>query len=196
MKKLIGLTGMSGSGKSAAADILRRLGCDCFDCDSIAHTALADDGVKSQIIKVFGDKVVKNGEISRKALGEIVFFDKEKLAVLNKIVHPYVINKVKMLYAASEKELCVVDGSELEASGLDLECDCVVVITAQSSIRAQRIMRRDGIDLSAAKKRMAAQTPYSKKAIVISNNSSAEDFFAAVKKLYNSLLVSSDGGLQ
>lgn len=196
MKKLIGLTGMSGSGKSAAADILRRLGCDCFDCDAIAHTALTDESIKSQIIKSFGDRVVKNGEIYRKALGEIVFSDKEKLADLNKIVHPYVINKVKTLYAASEKELCVVDGSELEASGLDLECDRVVVITAAPSIRAQRIMRRDGIDLSAAKKRMAAQTPYSKKAVVISNNSSAEDFCADIKRLYNSLLTSSDGGLQ
>lgn len=184
MKKLIGLTGLSGSGKSAAAEYFEKLGCACFDCDAIAHRALFDKDIKKQITDFFGDGVLCGGEIDRRALGAIVFSDKEKLAVLNKIIHPYVVNVISELYQKSDREICIADGSEIESSGLYKKCDAVIVIEATKETRLERIMRRDGISAQRALSRINAQTPYSKKAIHILNEHGLKELYAELDKAY------------
>jgi len=189
MKMLIGLTGKSGSGKTTAARILTELGAFVADCDIIAHKVLEEDTVKEKLCENFGSTIFNSdGSIDRKALGSIVFSDSEKLAVLNGIVHGAITKKAIDMCTASGKDICFIDGSELEASGVDKKCAHIVVIYADEDIRLNRITERDKISKDSALLRIKAQKDYSKKAIIIKNNGDYDKLKLALTDLYNQFL--------
>lgn len=189
MKMLVGLTGRSGSGKTSAAKILTDLGAFVADCDLIAHQVLLDTDVKEKLRSNFGDTVFdKSGSVDRKALGGIVFSDSEKLAVLNGIVHGAIVEKAINMCIASGRDICFIDGSELEASGADKKCAHIVVICADEDVRLRRITERDAISAEDALLRIRSQKDYSKKAIFIENNGDFNSLKAAVTDLYQQFL--------
>lgn len=188
MKKLIGLTGKTGSGKSVAANTLRHLGAFVADCDVIAHEVLKDDIFKKRLSDVFSEKILDEcGNINRKALGEIVFSDNEKLLLLNQIMHGEITKRAIGQCVKSGKDICVIDGSELESSGVDSKCDLVVVISAEESVRLERIMKRDSISRRDALKRINAQKDYSKDAVIITNNGSEEALEEKINGLFKKI---------
>ncbi len=183
---LIGLTGKTGSGKSSAAQIFEKLGAFTVDCDVIAHEVLFDDDVKNRLVCEFSDAILNDdGTVNRKKLGNIVFSDCDKLSALNSIMHKAIIDKALKMCEASDKDIAVIDGSEIESSGLYKKCNYVVVITADDSIRLKRILSRDNIDRDSALLRMSAQKDYSHEAFVISNNGNAESLKNELSLLYN-----------
>lgn len=189
MKMLIGLTGRTGSGKTTAAQILTRLGAFVADCDSIGHSILSDSAIKEKLCKAFSESILdENKNIDRKALGKIVFDDKKKLTVLNFIMHTAIIKEALTLCEESKKDICFIDGSELEASGVDEKCNYIVVVSADKDARLKRILERDNLNEKAALSRINSQTDYSKKAIIIENNGNLKDFEDAVTKVYNKFL--------
>ena len=189
MKMLIGLTGRTGSGKSSAAKIFESLGAFVADCDKIAHEVLRDEKVKQELCVLFSPDILgKSGEIDRKALGSIVFSDKKKLAQLNGVVHGAIVKKCVELCENSGKDICLMDGSELESSGADKLCRHIIVITADEETRLRRIMTRDNIDRESALRRIKAQSDYSKEAIVIGNSQSKEALTKKIVSLYNQFL--------
>ena len=113
--------------------------------------------MKEELKREFGSSIFdENGEISRKALGAIVFSDSEKLKKLNGIVHPVVCSEALGIIAASGARLSVIDGSELEASGIDEKCRHIIVISARRDIRLSRIIKRDSIPAGNAQRRIDA----------------------------------------
>ncbi len=186
---LIGLTGKTGSGKSSAAKIFRSLGAYVADCDEIAHKVLSDDNVKDEILREFSSVCFSaDGNVDRKKLGSIVFSDKEKLLKLNHIMHAAIIEKVLLQCQNSKKDICVIDGSEIESSGLYKKCSYVVVITADENVRLKRIMTRDSISKEDALMRMRAQADYSHKAFFVANNGSVDELEKEITILYNKFL--------
>lgn len=89
--KILGLTGGSGTGKSAACTAFARLGCGVIDADATYRT-LCDtcEPMLKEIQNVFGDVFSTDGKLDRKKLGAIVFADAQKLQQLNAITHPYI----------------------------------------------------------------------------------------------------------
>lgn len=186
MKMLIGLTGKTGSGKSSAARIFEKLGAYVADCDSIAHEMLFDKNVKEKLCESFSDSILNSGNnIDRKALGAIVFSDEKKLLLLNSIMHKAIVEKCVSLCEKSGKDICIMDGSELEASGADLLCKYIVVVVADDKTRLERIMLRDNISREDALKRMSSQKDYSKEAIIIENNFDEDALEEKIRLLYN-----------
>ncbi|MFN3967087.1 MAG: dephospho-CoA kinase, partial [Endomicrobiia bacterium] len=101
MKKIvIGLTGGIASGKSTVLKEFEILGAKVIDSDKIAHKIIQKDkNVQKKIIKYFGNDILtKSGKISRKKLGKIVFANKNKLRLLEKITHPVIISEIKKSY--------------------------------------------------------------------------------------------------
>lgn len=186
MKMLIGLTGRTGSGKSTAARIFENLGAFVADCDVIAHEVLCDSAVKEKLCGIFSRDILdKDNNIDRKALGAIVFSDKKKLSQLNSVVHGSIVERCLHLCRESGKDVCFLDGSELESSGVDTKCSYIVVIAADEEKRLGRIIQRDNIDRESALKRMNSQKDYSKSAIIINNNGSEAELREKITALYN-----------
>jgi len=189
MKMLIGLTGKTGSGKSSAAKIFESLGAFVADCDKIGHKILHDKKIKEKLCALFTSAILNdNGDIDRKKLGAIVFSDKNNLNKLNRVVHGAIVKKCIEICENSGKDICFMDGSELESSGADTLCRHIVVITADENTRLERIMARDSIDRESALKRIHAQSDYSKEAIIVDNSDNEEALREKITLLYNQFL--------
>uniref|UniRef100_UPI00398EDAA2 bifunctional coenzyme A synthase isoform X3 n=1 Tax=Pristiophorus japonicus TaxID=55135 RepID=UPI00398EDAA2 len=94
---VIGLTGSTGSGKTAVAQILQKMGVTIIAADQVGHeTYKPGNAAYQRILQEFGQDILrKDGTIDRSALGKIIFGDDEKLKCLTDIVWPETATLVK-----------------------------------------------------------------------------------------------------
>ncbi|VDM44227.1 unnamed protein product [Toxocara canis] len=144
---VIGLTGGIASGKSNAAKVLARNKCQVIDCDKLAHELYKKGSTMAlKIGETFGAHILNDGVVDRKALGRIVFADKEKLKLLNDIVWPSLRAAVEQIIVTSEAEFVVVDAAILLEAEWDREgvvhqvWSCIV----PPEEAMQRMFDRDG----------------------------------------------------
>ncbi len=145
----IAIIGGIGSGKSAAAEIIESFGNKVFDADKIYKEISEEKSYIDIIDKEFPGAVV-GGKIDRKALGEMVFKDKQKLEKLNSIAHPLVKERIEAL--AKDYETIYVEVPVFVGSVLETFFDKVILITADTKFRIARIMERSGYDKEYAKR--------------------------------------------
>lgn len=176
MKYVIGITGGTGAGKSVVSNYLKEKGATIIDADILSREITKEGGIALPEIDKAFPGVIKNGVLDRKALGRIVFSDREKLLILNEITHKYIIKLTKEEIDAS-KGLIVLDAPLLFEAGEDKLCDKVIFVDADDEIRLERIMKRDGLSIEDAKSRINARNLDAVKAncdFVIVNNGDAE----------------------
>lgn len=156
---ILGLTGGTGAGKTSALKAVEDLGGLALDCDAVYYELLnTDPGLRDAIAKAFGSQVFNpNGTLNRKALGELVFGDSDRLDQLNDIVFRFLRPELERRIAAFRGKLCALDAINLFESGIDKLCDCTVAVTSPVEMRVRRIMERDGIDEKYARLRVSAQ---------------------------------------
>lgn len=159
--KVIGLTGGSGSGKTVAASIFKEFGAFVIDADKISHEITdSDEKVLSKIKAEFSEKVFENGVLSRKALGEIVFKDKNALKKLNSILHPVIADRIKAIVKTCDNPVIIIDAPLLFAVKEIVElCDETVAVCAPEEMRINRISARDGLTIDEAAARIKSQLP-------------------------------------
>ena len=135
-KIVICVTGKIGSGKSTASAILAKiLDGKIIDVDKIGHKTLEKEEVIEKLKEVFGEKIVKNGKVDRKALGKIVFSDRKLLKKLESILHPIMVKTVEE-EVKNSKKIIIIDCALLERMELDKMCD--LIITMKSSYETSR----------------------------------------------------------
>lgn len=142
--KIIGLTGGIASGKNFVSEIFAKHGAAIFDADKETHNLLeSDESTLNEIQKNF-PKAVINHKINRKALGEIVFSDKNKLRILEEIIHPQVRRKYQEFLQNSKNNGCKIVVLNvpllLETKGYD--CDYVIALIAPKEIKKARFLAR------------------------------------------------------
>jgi dephospho-CoA kinase len=160
--KVIGITGGTGSGKTSALRVLRDRGATIIDCDVLYHELLASSRSLNADIGERFDGVYYDGVLDRKALGKVVFSDREALRDLNEITHRYVTKDVRRKLKAAGAlggKIAAVDAIALFESGLNTLCNTVVGITAPRELRIKRIIQRDGVPEEYAALRIDAQKP-------------------------------------
>lgn len=196
MAEVIGLTGQTGAGKSTVRKLLKAKGAAVIDADSVAHE-VADNSLSclTDIVEHFSCMVLdEKGKLNRRALGRIVFSDRKKLALLNKIMFPYIVSAIKGQVTAYEQagaQIIVIDGATLIESGCAKMCSVLVSVTADEETRLTRIIHRDGISKRDAVRRVSAQNPeefYIKASdYVIKNNGTPGDLERAVEKVLDEI---------
>ncbi len=159
---VVGLTGQTGSGKTTLCTYLSELGYPVINCDSIARRVV-EPGTPclSELVEVFGKEILTPGSgLDRRKLASIVFADKTKLEKLNRVINPYIFEKIKHTieqYRKYGEKLVVLDAPTLFESGADQFCDVTISIIAPRDIRQRRIMQRDGLTVREAENRMNSQ---------------------------------------
>lgn len=191
MTYVIGLTGGIGTGKSLCTKILAEKGITVIDADSVGHLVLLPGGeAYDSVVANFGC-VLPDGKIDRAALGKIVFSDPEKLALLNSITHPAIRLRIEKMIRAA-KGIVLLECALLFESGFDMMADEIWLVTAQETIREERIMKRNNLPREGAKARIAAQSDYNeyipKCRVILENNGTAEEFSHKVEAAYLNLL--------
>ncbi|HJD47403.1 MAG TPA: dephospho-CoA kinase [Candidatus Mediterraneibacter norfolkensis] len=142
--RVIGITGGVGSGKSEVLKFLKeRYGAAVCQMDETAKE-LQRSGTEcfSRIVEAFGREMIgADGELDRGRLGACVFSDPEKLKILNRIVHPAVLDAVRediKAKAAAGVPVYVVEAALLPDAGAEL-CDELWYIYAREDVRSERL---------------------------------------------------------
>lgn len=194
--KIIGLTGQSGAGKSTVSKAFEGKGVATVDADSLAHVALKTEKCKENLRAAFGDGIFdEKGEVVRKALAKAAFSSPENTQKLNSCTHPAIaeltLNTFKELEDKGEKAV-LFDAPTLLESGLHTLCTVIVSVIARKDIRAQRIVKRDGLTLDEAMLRLNAQHDdgfYTDNSdYVIENNGSHQELLEKARKLCEEIL--------
>ncbi len=187
----VGLTGHSGSGKTTVAGIFSQLGFYHVDCDRLVHTSVyTDPSVHAALIEKFGDGVVKDGSVNRRALAAIIFSDEEKYACLMRTITPFIRGAVLDEIKKHSGGNVLVDAPALFEYGLETACDITISVISDNAL--SRIISRDGISEDEAKKRLAHQKShgfYIKNSdYVIKNNNSLADLELQTNKIYEQIM--------
>ena len=158
-KKIYGLTGMSGAGKSTVSDSFKKAGFFIIDCDRIAREVVRKgESCLDKLQQLFGNGVITDdGELDRRAMGNIVFTDAEKLKLLNVTIYPYITYKVITMSKNADSGFVLLDAPTLFESGIDFICDGVVSVTCDKEKSVERIMLRDNISRESAENRLSSQ---------------------------------------
>ena len=155
---IIGITGISGSGKSTVSEkICKTLNAKLIDADKIAKNMQnPKEEYFAKIVEAFGNEILENKkELNRKKLAYIIFKDKSKKDLLDKITLKYVVPKIKE--EAQKAKNVVIDAALLFEMELEKICDVTIGIIASHKICIDRICKRDNIELENAKSRIEAQ---------------------------------------
>jgi dephospho-CoA kinase len=154
----IGLTGGIGSGKSTVAKVFETLGIPVYYADDAAKQLMnSNESLRSAIIKNFGKESYKNGELDRKYLASLVFNDKKKLALLNALTHPVVIQHARQWLGRQTSPYSIEEAALLFESGAAEHLDYVIGVNAPQHIRIKRVADRDGIPVEDIMKRISRQ---------------------------------------
>ncbi|MCL1873154.1 MAG: dephospho-CoA kinase [Clostridiales bacterium] len=191
--KVIGLTGLIGSGKSLAAAILAGLGACVVNADLIAREITAPGlPAAREIAAVFGPGYfTADGQLDRALLGMEIFSNITSREKLNRITHP-------RIYAAAREEISrlrrqavpfiCLEAAILLEIGLDELCDEVWLISTEKEQIIKRVALRDNLNQKEIEARLAAQ-PGQKELVskvnrIIFNNKKPEDFRRNLEKIW------------
>lgn len=157
--RIIGLTGGSGTGKGTFAALMREKGAGWVDADAVYRTLCAENWeMLRELDAAFGGVLDQNGALDRPKLASIVFADPEKLKKLNAITLPYIrAASLEAMRAQGDCPFVLYDAPTLFEVGADDLCECIIGVLADTEVRVQRIMARDGLDEPAARTRIGAQ---------------------------------------
>ncbi len=159
----VGLTGSIGVGKSYVAGVLGELGCLVLDADWTAREVVAPKSIAlEKVVAEFGAEVLQpDGQLDRAKLGGLVFGDAERRAVLNSILHPYIIARQDELLREWEvvdpDGIAVVDAALMIESGGYKRFDKLIVVHCRPEVQVQRLMARNNLSREEAVKRISAQ---------------------------------------
>ena len=151
---IIGLTGGIGSGKSAAATILKRLGLKIIDLDQITHDLMKPSELGYiEIKKEFGEKYIDTkGAIDRKLLREKIFSSLDLKKRIESILHPIIfeecskqLNKLK-----HEKYIVLVIPLLFEAKNYISLIDESLLIDCDLETQIERVIKRDSVSKALA----------------------------------------------
>ncbi|MFD5026083.1 dephospho-CoA kinase [Streptomyces sp. NPDC058373] len=156
----VGLTGGIGAGKSEVSRLLVEHGAHLVDADKIAREVV-EPGTPglAAVVEAFGESVLADdGSLDRARLGEIVFADPERRAVLNGIIHPLVGERSAELQREAPADGVVVhDVPLLAENGLAELYDLVIVVDVAPETQVDRLVRLRGMGEEEARARMGAQ---------------------------------------
>lgn len=195
MLKNIGLTGGIACGKSKVADIFSELGYYTIDSDLISRKVMEKgEAAYIKIVEYFGKDILdENENIIRKRLGSIVFTDKDKLKVLEEIVHPAIFNYEKKLrseiFGKNDKAVIITHAAKMIESKSYTHYDALIVVTADKDIQLSRLIKRDNITIEQAQNILNNQLSNEERLkyaqFVIDNSSDIDNLYIEVKRVYN-----------
>jgi len=195
---IVALTGGIGSGKSTVGELFTSLGALVVDSDQLARDVLVrgSEGF-DHVVAEFGDQILKNGDIDRSLLGEIVFKDQAKLAKLELITHPLIRKAFKEFVDQSPADSIVINQIPLLVeSKSNYTFDAVITVSAPIEIRKQRLVKR-GLSVGEIDRRIAAQASDSQReaisAFVIQNAGSSDELTTSVEKIWAKLQILNKG---
>lgn len=165
MPNVVALSGGVASGKSTIASLFANLGVPIIDADIIARQ-IVKVGTEPfiQIVKHFSQEILlPNGELDRSQLREIIFNNEHERLWLNNLLHPLIHQETQRQIARLKAEYIIWVVPLLVENNLHNFADRVLMIDIPESLQLERLVKRDHISESLAKKMILSQASSAKR---------------------------------
>ena len=193
----VALTGGIASGKSLVSDLLEIHGCKIIDLDVISREVVmpGTEGLK-ELVDSFGESILlSDGSLDRKNLRDVLYKKGRNRALIEQILHPKILQKMKSLMDGCHEGVMVVVIPLLVEKQLWGPFDRAVVVDCESETQINRLMERDKVDAEKAKTMLLAQASREQRLQlnehlpidIIENNSRVSDLKAKVDALNQKL---------
>jgi dephospho-CoA kinase len=189
---IVALTGGIGSGKSTVGELFQQLGAVVVDSDQLAREVVerGSSGFE-QIVTLFGDEILKNGEINRSLLAEIIFKDPAKRKNLEQITHPLIRKAFADIVAKSGDQAIVINQIPLLVeSKYEYNFDHVITVSTSEDKRIARLLSK-GYTQEQIHNRMKSQVSDADREkiadSIIQNNESEKELLPQVEKIWEQL---------
>jgi len=158
-KRVFGITGPTGSGKSYISHLFSKKGVTIIDCDKIAREIVEPFSQAAQELReYFGDKYFdKDGNLLRREIANVVFSNKEKLSKLNEITHKHIDRKIAKIIDATDG-IILIDGAVIIGSPVEKRCEFLVGVLSPVEERIKRLKERDNLTEDEIKNRILSQS--------------------------------------
>lgn len=146
MRRIIGITGGIGSGKSRVLEFLEKeFQAKVILADQVAHDLMEPEKEGyQQVIKALGTGFLKpDGQIDRTKLADRIFHDQNALQTMNQIIHPMTWAAIRKAAFSSREDLVVVE-SALMGEEQRAEYKEIWYIFTEMETRIQRLMESRG----------------------------------------------------
>ena len=192
---VLGLTGNIGCGKSSVSTIFMENNIKVVDADIVARQIFDNKNLLNEVCSTFG-KSIRNqdGSLNRRALGNIVFNDDEKLILLNNLTHPKIKQKILSKveeYKNQGEKIVVIDAALLIEDDYIPYIQKLILITCRKEIQINRIIARDNCTKEEAISRINSQMSQEEKVkfadYIIDNSNSFEELQKKVLELISVL---------
>ena len=192
----VGLTGGLASGKSFVGQALERLGCHLIQADELGHEVLLPGAeAYDAVVHEFGNAILEpDGTIDRQKLAAEVFDRPERLAALNRLVHPHVIRREeRLMREVSERDpdaIVVMEAAILIETGSHERFDKVILAVCSREQQIERAMER-GLTREETLARLDRQMPLEAKRkhadYVVDTSGTKQDTLRQVNETYRAL---------
>jgi dephospho-CoA kinase len=193
----VGLTGGLGCGKTFVGLALADLGCHLIQADELGHQVLLPGAeAYADVVREFGPGILNDdGTIDRKRLAAEVFGMPERLAALNRLVHPHVFRREEELieqFASSDPHgIVLVEAAILIETGTYRNFDRLILVECEEDQQIERALKRDHADRTEVLARLSRQMPMAEKRkfahYAIDTSGSKEDTLRRVREVYDAL---------
>lgn len=143
---ILGLTGSVGMGKSTVASLFRELKIPVYDADAEIHHLYQNSEICQALIVLFGNQIKNpDGSIDRSLLGKMVFQDRQKLRLLESVLHPKLRQRQDQFirsHRLRKAPLIVLDIPLLYEVKKDKLVESVLVVSAPFWIQKKRVLQR------------------------------------------------------
>lgn len=192
---VVALTGGIAAGKTAVTRRFEALGVPVHDADVAAREVVEPGTVGlAAIAETFGPSMLDaDGRLNRPAMREHVFADVAARRQLEAIIHPLVRQWLRDRAQAERAPYCLLAIPLLAENIAHYEwVDRILLVDADEAMQIARLMRRDGIDETLARRMLANQASRSERLAladdVIENNGDESELDAAVAELHHRYL--------
>ena len=197
----VGLTGGMACGKSVVGEMFQALGAHVIQSDAVAHQLMQPgEAVYEEVVRRFGTAILNpDRTVNRAKLAEAAFGHPSRVAELNKIVHPAVIEyENQWMQETSQRDphaIAIVEAALILEAGSANRFDRLLVVTCRPEQRIERWASRAKVDVETARRevtrRMAAQLPDEEKIKaahhVIDNSGSLDETRKKIQQIYGML---------
>ena len=193
----VALTGGIASGKSQVSALLENHGCFIVDLDIIAREVVEPGTAGlNELIENFGKAILSNdGTLNRKYLRDELFKKGRNRALIEQVLHPKILKKMKDAMDACTKGIVIVVVPLLVEKKLWHPFDRAIVVDCKVDNQIRRLMNREQIDQSKAESMLLAQASRGQRlqlndqlpTDIIGNNSKIADLEEKVANLYQKL---------
>ena len=193
----VALTGGIASGKSQVSALLENHGCFIIDLDVIAREVVEPGTAGlNELIENFGNSILSNdGTLNRKYLRDQLFKKGRNRAIIEQVLHPKILQKMKVSMDACTQGIVIVVVPLLVEKNLWKPFDRAIVVDCEVDNQINRLMTRENIDQSKAEAMLLAQASREQRlqlnnhlpTDIIGNNAKIVDLDEKVANLYQKL---------